>query len=72
MSEREEMIGLREAAEFVGYGQSQLQTFCARKRIPHRQYDKGGRLRFLRSELERWMRGEWDVERGDWKAQEDK
>lgn len=65
-------IGIGEAAKVVPYSTQQLSNLCSENKIPHRQYAKGSHLMFVRSELLRWMRGEWDVERGDWKAQEDK
>lgn len=47
------LLGVREAAKFLGYTEKSLRTRIARGRIPYRR--EGGRIVFVRAELDRWV-----------------
>lgn len=46
-------LGVREAAAFLGVTEKSIRGRVARRRVPYRR--DGGRILFLRAELEAWL-----------------
>lgn len=59
-SEPEPFIGINEAAQLLGYGTHHIKVLCREGRLPHHQPRPFAHYRFLVSELQAWMRGEWN------------
>lgn len=48
-----------EAAEYVNLSVSRVRQLVTQRKIPFHRRGKGARLGFKPSELDAWMRGEW-------------
>lgn len=57
-NERESFMTAQEAAEFTGYALASIYNMVSRGQIPFHRRKPGAPPRFLRSELDRWMRGQ--------------
>lgn len=58
-NEREPFLTAKEAAEHTGYSLQTIYNRVSRGDIPFHRREEGAHPRFLRSELDLWMRGQW-------------
>lgn len=52
---KDEVMTMQQAEQLTGYNRGTLYRMTSQQEIPH--YKSGGKLRFKRSELERWLLG---------------
>jgi len=50
-----QIITLNEAASFLGFSAGYLRKIMRKERIPHLQVRRGGKIQFVREDLEDWV-----------------
>jgi excisionase family DNA binding protein len=50
-----QIITLNEAASFLGFSAGYLRKIMKKERIPHLQVRRGGKIQFVREDLEDWV-----------------